>query len=243
MKTLATFIAGLALLFAIPAQAGDQATLNVLGFTSDGATFAFEEYGVQDGSGFPYANRFYIDTATDSFVAGTPIRVRLDDEMADVAQARDDAAMAATDTGLPADADLSPAFAAGINAITELSASPFTMEVNPRPVVPPINTPLSVRLEELPMLPTGTCEGITDTVMGFKLVQTATSPGETARLLHEDSSVPGSRSCPLGYRLGGIFTFFPDKDEPVFAVLIAIRSFGFEGPDYRWMAVTSKLNP
>ena len=61
-----------------PAKAGDAATLNVLGFSSDGAIFAFEEYGVQDGSGFPYANRYYIDTATDTFLPGSPIRKRID---------------------------------------------------------------------------------------------------------------------------------------------------------------------
>jgi len=49
-------------------RAGDAATLNILGFSSDGSVFAFEEYGVQDGSGFPYANRFYIDTETDTFM-------------------------------------------------------------------------------------------------------------------------------------------------------------------------------
>jgi predicted secreted protein len=51
-------------------------------------TFAFEEYGVQDGSGFPYANRFYIDTANDSFLPGSPIRVRIDDDTATVEDAR-----------------------------------------------------------------------------------------------------------------------------------------------------------
>ena len=49
---------------AASARAGDVAELEILGFSDDGGVFAFEEYGVQDGSGFPYANRYYIDTAT-----------------------------------------------------------------------------------------------------------------------------------------------------------------------------------
>jgi len=69
-------------------RAGDVARLEILGFSHNGAVFAFEEYGVQDGSGFPYANRYYIDTASDSFVKGTPIRVRLDDESATIDAAR-----------------------------------------------------------------------------------------------------------------------------------------------------------
>jgi len=70
---LATLIA-LTLWACSPALAGDTAEINVLGFSADGSIFAFEEYGVQDGSGFPYANRFYIDTASDKFLPGTPVR-------------------------------------------------------------------------------------------------------------------------------------------------------------------------
>ena len=33
----------------------------------------------------------------------------------------------------------------------------------------------------------------------------------------------------------------PDTGTPSFAVLVAVRSFGFEGPDYRWIAVTGRL--
>ena len=40
--------------------AGDVSALQILGFTPDGGVFAFEDYGIQDGSGFPYASRFYI---------------------------------------------------------------------------------------------------------------------------------------------------------------------------------------
>jgi predicted secreted protein len=52
---------GFALLLAVPAaHAGDYAYRDILGFSSDGKSFAFEEYGVQDGSGFPYANIFVV---------------------------------------------------------------------------------------------------------------------------------------------------------------------------------------
>lgn len=84
MRMLFLFAVGLLaqLATSIAAHAGDVAELEILGFTKDGSVFAFEEYGVQDGSGFPYANRYYIDTSTDSFLKGTPIRVRLEDENA-----------------------------------------------------------------------------------------------------------------------------------------------------------------
>ena len=73
------------------AMAGDYAQREILGFSPDGHTFAFEEYGVQDGSGFPYSNIYVVDTSDDSWVAGTPIRVRRDDETVPLATVRADA--------------------------------------------------------------------------------------------------------------------------------------------------------
>jgi predicted secreted protein len=77
----------------LPANAGSISELEILGFSADASIFAFEEHGIQDGSGFPYANRFYIDVATDGFVAGTPIRVRID-EVRTVHQESGDASFA-----------------------------------------------------------------------------------------------------------------------------------------------------
>lgn len=222
------------------AVAGDFANLNVLGFSSDGNIFAFEEYGVQDGSGFPYASRFYIDTNTDQFIAGSPIRVRIEDETADVAQARADAA--AQGQSIITDEILSQnsGYLAGFNTVTEASADPYRMAVNPRPVVPPVDREVEFRLTELQFAPSTDCDGIQNVTTGFKLVQLGLDVGQEARLLHEDASVPGSRKCPDGYRIGGVHTFFPEGSDPVYAVTIAVRSFGFEGPDYNWMAVTTR---
>ena len=90
MRTLLLFVVSLLVQFAnsATARAGDVAELEILGFTRDGGVFAFEEYGVQDGSGFPYANRYYIDTTGDTFLEGTPIRIRLDDETTTLDAAR-----------------------------------------------------------------------------------------------------------------------------------------------------------
>lgn len=224
-------------------RAGDAATLNILGFSSDGSVFAFEEYGVQDGSGFPYANRFYIDTETDTFMPGSPIRKRIDDESASVSEVRAQARSAGQAIISDALLAANPGYTAGLNPITELSADPFRMVVNPRPVNPPIDAPLEVRLSEIQFAAEPPCDGVTEASIGFRLVKIDPTPGGTTELLNEDDSVPSSRGCPLGYSIGGVQTFFPDKADPVFAVLIAIRSFGFEGPDFRWMAVTGPIAP
>ncbi|GAB4349249.1 MAG: DUF2259 domain-containing protein [Oricola sp.] len=227
-------------LAALPAAAGDMATLNILGFSADAATFAFEEYGVQDGSGFPYANRFYVDTASDSFLPGSPVRARIDDETASVEDARAEAR--ARGESIVPDAELAahPGFAAGFNPPTELSADPFRIVVNPRPVVPPVDAPLEFRLEEIRFPAAGACAGVTATSVGFRLVSVGARAGGVTRVLHEDTSVPASRGCPTGYRIGGVQTYFPVRGASAIAVLIAVESFGFEGPDHRWLAVTRR---
>ncbi|WP_187971847.1 DUF2259 domain-containing protein [Aquibium microcysteis] len=221
------------------ATAGSVADLEILGFSADASIFAFEEYGVQDGSGFPYANRYYIDVATDRFVPGTPIRIRIDDESAPLHQARDQAR--APGQAIVSDAILAQnrGHTAGINAITELSADPFRMAVNPRPVIPPVDEAIEFRIEEYALDVAG-CENLGPT-MGFRLLRIDLRAGGTVDLLHEDDRVPSSRGCPLGYRIGAVQTIHPDGGAPSFAVLVAVRSFGFEGPDYRWIAVTGRL--
>ena len=223
------------------AVAGDTAELNILGFTPDGGIFAFEEYGVQDGSGFPYANRYYIDVDGDSFVAGTPIRVRIDEEMPTPEAARAEAR--AQGEAIVPDAELAQnrGTTAGANPVTELSADPFRMAVNPRPVFPAIDDPLEFRLTEIPVPMPERCADLGGEIVGFRLVRIEPVPGGTTSLLNEDDSVPASRGCPLGYRIGAVQTFFPAGAAPAFAVLIAVRSFGFEGPDHNWMAVTGRF--
>lgn len=220
--------------------AGDTAEMNILGFSADGEIFAFEEYGIQDGSGFPYSNRFYIQTATDKFVAGTPIRVRIDDEGATLATARQQA----RDKGqsIIGDAELADnrGLTAGWNPISELSADPHRIMIMPRMVLPPIDEPVEFRLLEIAMQQPERCRDLGD-IKAFGLTRIGLAPGDRAQTIHEDTSLPQSRGCPLGYHIGGVQTFYPDGKSPVFAVLIAVRSFGFEGPDHRWIAVAGRL--
>ncbi|MBX3577115.1 MAG: DUF2259 domain-containing protein [Rhizobiaceae bacterium] len=241
MRRLARVFALLLLPFA-PARAlaGDAASVEILGFTPDGAVFAFEEYGVQDGSGFPYASRYYIDTRDDSFLPGTPVRVTIEDEAASVADARAQAKTLGQkvfpDTTLAANRG----HTAGFNAVTELSADPTRMTVNPRPVFPPVDDPLEFRLEAFAVEPPDHCQGL-DGIVGFRLLKLRPVAGQTVDLRHEDERIPRSRGCPTGYRLAGIQTFYPERGTPAYAVLIAVAGWGFEGPNHRWIAATGRF--
>ncbi len=243
MNRLRSTLAGLAALTVTPALAGEASTLNILGFSADGGVFAFEEYGIQDGSGFPYANRFYIDTESDTFLPGTPIRVTLeaDGDPGALSEAREDARAQGqaviTDEALAANAGLT----VGYSPFTELSADPHRMAVNPRPVTPPIDGVLELQLTEFQTTAGDICSGLSETMAGFRLVRVDPAPGARTDLLHEDTTIPASRRCPLGYRIGAVQTFFPEAGSPVYVVMIQVRSLGFEGPDHRWIAIPAPL--
>lgn len=223
----------------LAAHAGDVAELEILGFSQDGSVFAFEEYGVQDGSGFPYANRYYINTADDSFLKGTPIKVRLDDENATLEAARLQARQKGEAIVKQDELTANRGITAGFNPVTELSADPFRMVVNPRPIFFPVDDPLEFRLDEIGMNNTEGCESQGE-INGFRLLRIEAKAGGKTELLHEDKSIPKSRGCPNGYRIGAVQTFSP-QGLSAYAVLIAVRQYGFEGPDYRWIAVTGRL--
>ena len=118
------------------ALAGDYAELEALGFSPDGRTFAFEEYGIQDGSGFPYSNIYVIDTASDNWVAGTPIRVRNDNEATPLQQTRK-TARAKAQPILQARQVGEPGNHVASNPPTEMSADPHRVVFLPRMISPP----------------------------------------------------------------------------------------------------------
>lgn len=243
MKSFPAGLAGLAMLAASPSFAGDASTLNILGFDAEGGVFAFEEYGIQDGSGFPFANRFYIDTAGDTFLPGTPIRVRIESDgaLGDLAEARGQARDQGEAIMPDAELEANFGFTAAYSPFTDLSSDPHRMTINPRPVVPAVDEPVEFRLTEFQTTAGEICSGLSETMAGFRLVRVGLEPGAETVLVHEDASVPASRTCPLGYRIGAVQTFFPEAGDPVYVVLVQVRSLGFEGPNHRWIAIPGRL--
>ena len=59
------------------ALASEDAELNIIGFSKDGTLFAFEEFGLQSGSGLPFSNLYVVDLPSDRWVRGTPFRAML----------------------------------------------------------------------------------------------------------------------------------------------------------------------
>ncbi|MEQ8449773.1 MAG: DUF2259 domain-containing protein [Nitratireductor sp.] len=239
-RAAAMFWAAAFFLCAPAASAGDVAELEILGFSDDASIFAFEEYGVQDGSGFAYANRYYIDVENDSFLPGSPFRVLVRDEAVSLDTVRAQVKAAAETVVADAELARNKGWLVAYSPVTELSGDPGRMAINPRPVLPPIDAAVTFHLEEIGLAAPERCAAF-GPVVGYRLSRVDLEPGGAFVRLHQDETIPQSRGCPLGYRLGAVQTVYPQGGPPSFAVMIAVRGFGFEGPDIRWLAVTGRL--
>lgn len=223
---------------ALPAAAGDWADREILGFSPDGATFAFEEFGVQDGSGFPYANVYVIDTATDAWVKGTPVRVLIEDETANLDEVRAKA-LEDAEPVIAARGGLGGGYRIVVsNPPTELSADPHAVRFLPDLYANQPYAAWDLALTLLPM-PEGEACANFGPVFGFRLAL-AGHDGST-HILHEDRSLPASRFCPVDYAITDVIVSPADGREPALIVLLNLIRQGFEGPDRRYLAVAARL--
>lgn len=222
------------------AWAGDAAEAEVLGF-ADGL-FAFEEYGVQDGSGFPYSNIYVVDVATDTWADGTPIRVLLKEDGATLARARE-LAEARLGDRFGARFDDAGAVTLAHSPLGEVEADPVRLAFAPvLPALPLGNHEprYQARLELYhgETQEQGCIQAIGDRPMGFRLI--IEREGGGSRVLSEDDVVPRSRGCPITYRISRVVVpegYPPDR----VAVLISVFGPGFEGASRRFIAVTGRL--
>ena len=224
--------------FASPAIAGDAAERAILGFSPDGRYFAFEQYGVQDGSGFPYSDIFVIDTSTDQWVEDSPFRVMLKDERSQLKWARKEAITKAGNLLKKLVIAQSGRLLAS-NPSAEFSADPHHVVVNTSRILAGQPERWTFTLEEK-ILGNAQCASYTSSpIKGYRLNVQRT--GGAVIGLHEDASIPKSRGCPLRYAIHDIITHEPNSGARIFAILIGVYAHGFEGADRRFLAVTIHL--
>lgn len=236
--------ASLVALAAAPAFAGDAADFAALGFSADGRYLAYEEFGVQDGSGFPYSNIFILDVAEDKWAGGSPFRVRLEEESPTLAGVRTEALSKAAF----ALADLQitePAVFAALHADAE--------PVEDRKVIK-FGTPgfglsgpddtATLTLTTFPSTSTVRCveDFGFEPPVGFAL--TFEPSDRMATLMYRDESVPASRNCTVDYQLSAVVApvnWAWRNLTPV--AIVSVFSHGFEGPDRRFIAVPIVSRP
>lgn len=234
MVRLVASLLGL-LVLALPALAGDRAAIDIIGFSEDARYLAFEEFGVQDGSGLAYSSIYIIDLSTDSWVVGTPIRVEAETE---------NTALAAVRTRVQADAAealsaLDIAFAADLVALVG-DGAPGTDGLSLHFGVPGYAPGMvlgdyELRLSSFATTAAAPCkEWFAVEPRGYEL---EIVDGSSARLIHRDDALPRSRGCPTGYRIYGVVLPYMSSSISDAVALISVYPGGFEGPSRRFLAV------
>jgi predicted secreted protein len=237
-RILGSLVGLAALALAGQATAGDTASLNVLGYSPDGKVFAFEEYGIADGSGFPYSNIYFLDIAADKFLPGTPIRAYVENE-GPVSVIRETARAKAAPLISKYRLTDNPGVIVAYNPPSELDSDALRVRFQSFVSAPPhgyTNT-LVLEVKDFPM--PETCAGFADSYKGFTLKLTEYQGQPTDKVVHDDTSVPASRLCPNDYRIGAVIS--SEIREETLIAMILVGSHGFEGNDRRWIAVP--VNP
>jgi len=241
--------------------AGETSRYDVIGFSADGRYFAFEEYGVGDGAGIPYANVFVIDVETDRWVKGTPVRSNLTEsdaaefnQLGKTVEESEKLLLEAVRNDMKAKASKALALVSpshrGIQRVhnprSEFSAVPGVVRFSTSRLYDGYNRNISraikrLELEEIALPPAKSCYNQTEKMFGFRLSLIDEETGRSKQL-HADSAVPKSRICPLAYRIEEVISHHPADEGPIsLAILIRYAKPGYEGADGRLLAVTTRF--
>lgn len=230
-------LALMALVFGVSgASAGDRSLLNVIGYSENGRYFAFEEYGIQDGSGFAYSNIYLIDLNEDRWVVGTPVRLRADDEVEKLSDIREQAHQEIQPRLQSLDVT-EPAQILAFTGDGEVGVDDKQLGFGIPDYLKPgaVREPYTIKLGMFDTTSSTTCEEwFSETPLGFSL---SLQNGDLAREVYRDGNLPRSRGCPIDYRITGVFLPMFGSDIERAVALISVYSFGFEGPDRRFVAV------
>jgi predicted secreted protein len=256
-------IAGLAamlLMSVSAAQAGDAAARRIIGFSPDGTYFAFEQYGTLDAgaSDSGWSEIDIIDTRTDEFAGGKPIRIVDESEETTLTLDQARAQAAAQAAALLARYAIAPR---GERTALDRFTFPDDMvayqdiarleQVSQKWLSPNYDELgiSTIQLDQILAESATDCSSsfdetqqgaATGKAFGFRLTLQG-QDGKPFQLLHEDKSVPGERNCPTSYSLSESYAFAPDGKPAVLAVLVQRFSQGFEGRDRRFIAVTGQV--
>lgn len=253
-------LAGIAVLLAAfgaaPAQASDGAAANVLGFSPDGRHFAFEQYGIRDGSGEAYAIISAIEVATDRPVTGSPATAAINPETAKRAEEPKDKLL--DEVRAKAAAQAKPMLdklkisvpAQRIAALPESRSSDMLAANDIRgvldeasgvlPLTEDLFGPVAILNLREADFAVPRCKDfvVNNKTKGINLV--LQRKGRPPVNLANDRAIPNSRGCPTRYGIAEAHAL-KAKDGVALAVLIQYFYQAFEGPDRRFIAVTAKI--
>lgn len=229
------------LMTATSAFAADNAERAVIGFSPDGRYFAFEQYGVQDGSGFPYSEIFVIDLAANQWVKGSPFRQRLDDETATVSAVRAKAAQTASAL-LGQLKTVEPGEALAAQLPTQAVADRHRIAFDPfyQSQTNQKGDRYTLGLDLVPFAAPESCFAEDGKQMGFRLTIKDNESG-LEKEVHKDAAIPSSRFCPRDYDLSDVIIYRPASGAARQVALVGVYTPGFEGVNRRLIAVPFAL--
>lgn len=230
-----------ALLFALPGQAAERALIDFIGYSEDAKYFAFEEFGIGDGSGAAYSTIYVIDLSEDKWVRGSPFAVdTLDDENPEERPLHEvrAQALALAQPMLDTLGINQPVQVVALNGDGEHTDRTTLSWWTPRccGIDQTEESEFELSLTEQTAKSADNCqetyaEGIG--VVGYSL---SVDVDDEHRDLHADGEVlPASRRCTLGYSIYAVVQ--PMDSNYGRVAIIASWPFGFEGPDRRFLAV------
>lgn len=239
MKKILSAIAFL-FLFIFNSFAGDYANLNFIGFSKDGRFLAFEQYGTQDGSGYPYAEIFFINTEKNSYAAA-PVSVRIDRDGATENSVRNKANLAAAkklrelkivkgNTGSLVLSHLTTDLTFNENLKNKAETVRFAELVFSSYQ----KGDYELSLKSVPAKMKD-CDIFEQEIFKFELTLKDNESNEM-KILQKDADLPKSRGCALSYSIQNVYIY-----ADALAVFLNVLTPGFEGADMRYMVVSGKM--
>jgi predicted secreted protein len=234
------------------AHAGDAAARKVIGFSPDGAYFAFEQYTMLYEDEASFSEYVVVDTRKDTFVPGTPIRILIrGDDGLDEKKARADALAKAKPIldrlkiGEPG---------------TRIESKPSMdldnigiYQINQEPMAKSLDLPLpdgrkaQLAVSRHPIADV-ICEGMggrgtPGKAKGFGAKLTLTIAGGAPITLQHDKTLPKSRRCAFEYGIADAYLHKASDGAITLAALIEYSDNHdyHAGPNRRFMAVTKLL--
>jgi predicted secreted protein len=239
------FVTGILLTFSSLSFAGAAAKLTHLGFSADGKNYAFMESGIQDGSGFAYANVRLLDVVKNAYV-GAAVRVvdENDEDRVSPLPLIEARALKASDAARRNARILATNFNVLVSRkVTDMDTRALANATfSLTPIIPGLGSEqYQVRLTKSAAKVPANMNWCDEGLM-LKLELVNLQNGKI-KVMQQDRTMPASRGCVMNYEIEDVVVNnaeFPNR--PNVVVMLRVYSLGFEGADVRYMAISGTLN-
>jgi len=205
------------------AYSGDTSSYDLIGFSKDGKYIAFERYGNQDGSGFPYSEIFFVDVLKNSYVS-KPFKTIIEDGDAENAvQAR------------KKNKEKASSKFATLNIVKGNRGRKVYQKGQQQPVseisFDLIGNKYRIILKEFES------DKMCDFGYKAKIFELKLIVNNKIQILQKDNQPPVSRGCPFSYHIENVFI-----NGNKIAVILDYGTPGFEGPNHRQIVITGGIH-